>query len=126
MQAARGAQVRLERDVAALRVIEALRMYAAEHDGQTAENARRNHGGARAAQSGDRQTVRIPTRRHKRPCWNLPPSDGLHSGNRRYEIQIAARSKTQFMVSRRGAERRDQNSPCASAPLREIIQSRIQ
>src|SRR5205085_776071 len=34
IQAARSAQVRLEREVAALRIIEALRMYAATHDGQ--------------------------------------------------------------------------------------------
>jgi hypothetical protein len=37
IQAAREAQVRLDRELASLRVIEALRMYAADHDGKLPE-----------------------------------------------------------------------------------------
>jgi hypothetical protein len=92
MQWARTAQVRLEREVAALRIIEALRMYAAEHGGGlpktldeiTAVPVPPNPAtGKPFAYRLDGQTAVL----------ELPNSDGLHSGNRRYEIQIAAKDK---------------------------------
>ncbi len=91
MQPARGAQVRLERDVAALRVIEALRMYAADHGGGlpksldeiTAVPVPNNPA------TGNPFEYRLDG---KTAVLELPPSDGLHF-NRRFEIQIAAKEK---------------------------------
>jgi hypothetical protein len=90
MHAVRNAQVRLERDVAALRVIEALRMYAAEHDGRLPQTLE------------DIETVPVPTNPAtgkafayrldgKTGILELPPSDGTFGYNRRYEIQVAAK-----------------------------------
>jgi hypothetical protein len=92
VNAARGAQVRLEREIAALRIIEALRMHAAAH------------GGALPGSLADVTAVPIPDNPATgRPfeyklqgttgVLELPASDGLHGGNRRYEIQIVAGSK---------------------------------
>lgn len=88
MQAARGAQVRLEREIAALRVIEALRMYAAEHNRElpksldeiTAVPVPLNPA------TGKPFVYRLDG---KTAVLELPPSDGIHGANRRYEIQIA-------------------------------------
>jgi hypothetical protein len=90
MQAARSAQVRLEREVAALRIIEALRMYAAGHDGQF------------PAHVEDIKEVPVPANpatlkpflyrlEGATAILELPPSDRLPGGNRRYEIQIASK-----------------------------------
>ncbi len=90
LQASRAAQVRLDRDVASLKVIEALRMYAAKHDGRL------------PARLEDIDQIPVP----KNPATGkqfeyrlegttaileLPPSDRLSSGNCRYEIKIAPR-----------------------------------
>ena len=61
LQASRQAQMRLDREVASLRVIEALRMYAAEHDGRCLRWKKLP--GSRAEQSGDRKTFCVSTRR---------------------------------------------------------------
>ncbi len=76
--------------MAALRVIESLRMYAAEH------------GGGLPKKLDEITAVPVPPNpatgkpfvyRLDGPTavLELPPSDGLYSGNRRYEIQIAAK-----------------------------------
>jgi hypothetical protein len=88
MQAARQAQVRLEREIASLRVIEALRMYAAENDGALPRSL------------DDVRQVPVPMNPTTGKAFlyqvdgetailELPASDGLHGGNRRYEIQVA-------------------------------------
>ena len=92
VNAARGAQVRLEREVAALRIIEALRMHAA------------SHGGALPGSLADITAVPIPDNpatgkpfeyqlQGTTGVLELPESDGLYGGNRRYEIQIVAGNK---------------------------------
>lgn len=92
MQAARTAQVRLDRDIAALRVIEALRMFAAEHDGRLPERL------------DDIDAVPVPPNpATSKPfvyqldgqtaILELPPSDRIPGYNRRFEIQIAAPEK---------------------------------
>jgi hypothetical protein len=99
IQAARGAQMRLERNMAALRVIEALRMYAAGHDGQL----------PKALDEITIVPVPLNPATGKKFVYRLngttavlelPPSDGfpdpktrfdMPSSNRRYEIQIAAK-----------------------------------
>ena len=89
MQAARSAQVRLECEVAALRVIEALRMYAAEHGGglpKTLDEITAVPVPPNPA-TGKPFAYRLDD---KTAVLELPNSDGFHSGNRRYEIQIAA------------------------------------
>jgi hypothetical protein len=88
LQAARSAEVRLDRDTASLRAIEALRMYAAAHDGKLPRRL------------ADIDHVPIPNNpatgkpfeyrlEGKTAILELPASDGLDSGNCRYEIQIA-------------------------------------
>lgn len=87
MQSVRGAQVRLERDMAALRVIEALRMYAADHNRElpksldeiTAVPVPLNPA------TGKPFAYRLDG---KTAVLELPPSAGI-PGGRRYEIQIA-------------------------------------
>lgn len=88
MHAARAAQVRLERDIAAMRVIEALRMHAAAHDGKLPEKL------------DDIDRVPVP---HNPATGNpfvyrldgataileLPSSDRIPGYNRRFEIQVA-------------------------------------
>jgi hypothetical protein len=87
MQAARNAQVRLEREIASLRVIEALRMYAAEHDGKW------------PLALADITQVPVPINpasgkefvyhvEGKTAILELPASDGVHGNNRRFEMQI--------------------------------------
>lgn len=89
IQNVRAAQVRLEREMAALRVIEALRMHAA------------GNGGALPKSLDDITVVPVPLNPATSKAFlyklngstailDLPPSDGTSSGNRRYEIQIAA------------------------------------
>ena len=56
----------LDRHVATLRVIEALRLHAAAHDGRLARVARRDHRGLRARGPGDRQTLHLPACRRRR------------------------------------------------------------
>jgi hypothetical protein len=88
LQASREAQVRLDRDVASLRVIEALRLYAATHDGKLPDRL------------DDINEVPVPNNPATgKPFMyrldgatailELPRSDRLNSGNCRYEIQIA-------------------------------------
>jgi hypothetical protein len=80
----------LERDIAALRVIEALRMYAAAHDGQlpkaldeiTAVPVPPNPATGKPFVYRLNGTTAVV---------ELPQSDGFHSPNRRFEIQIAAK-----------------------------------
>jgi hypothetical protein len=89
IQAVRSAQVRLERDVASLRVVEALRMYAADHDGKLPKTL------------DEITAVPIPPNPATGNSFEyrldgttavleLPPSDGLNF-SRRFEIQIAAK-----------------------------------
>jgi hypothetical protein len=88
MDAARAAQVRLEREVAALRVIEALRMYAAAHDGSPP----RTLDEITAVPVPSNPATSKPFDYHldgKTAVLTLPPSDRVSGGNRRYEIQIA-------------------------------------
>ena len=91
IQAVRAAQVRLERDIASLRIIEALRMYAADHNGELPKTL------------DEITTVPIPRnpatgkpfeyrRNGKTAVLDLPPSDGLNP-SRRFEIQIATKEK---------------------------------
>lgn len=86
----RAAEVRLERDTAALKVIEALRMYAASHDSQLPK------------QLADIEEVPVPINPATgkpfvyrldgaKAILELPPSDQLAVGNCRYEIQVAAK-----------------------------------
>ncbi len=88
LQASRQAQMRLDREVASLRVIEALRMYAAEHHGRLPVRLE--------------QIDRVPVPDNpatEKPfayrldgataVLELPPTDGLSGGNCRYEIQIS-------------------------------------
>jgi len=91
-QAASSAQVRLERQVAALRIVEALRMYAAAHDGQWPRTL------------DDITAVPVPINPATRKPFlyrlegtkavlELPKSDGINGGNCRFEIQIATDKK---------------------------------
>jgi hypothetical protein len=88
VNSARGAQVRLEREIAALQIIEALRLHAAAHDGQLPGSL------------SDISSVPIPNNpatgkpfeyrlTGKTAVLELPPSDGVNAGNRRFEIQMA-------------------------------------
>ncbi len=90
MHAARGAQVRLERDVAALRVIEALRIYAAQNNGKLPERLDE----ITAVPVPDNPATRKPFIYHLNgttAVLELPPSDGIPGYSRRFEIQIAAK-----------------------------------
>jgi hypothetical protein len=97
--AARAPQIRVERELAALRVIEALRMYAADHDGKlpkslneiTAVPVPNNPATGKAFQYRLDGAIAV---------LDLPSSDQVAGGNRfaraantdmRYEIQIAAK-----------------------------------
>jgi hypothetical protein len=88
VQAARTAQVRLERDVAALQVIEALRIHAAANDGKLPNSLD--------------EIVKVPIPHNpatgkpfvyrldgKTASLSLPESDGIPGYQRRYEIRIA-------------------------------------
>jgi hypothetical protein len=88
MQAARGAQVRSERDIAAMRVIEALRMHAAENAGNL------------PATLADISAVPVPLNpatgkpvvyrlEGGTAILELPESDGIPNSTKRFEIQIA-------------------------------------
>jgi hypothetical protein len=92
IQAVRSAQVRLEREIAALRIIEAVRMYAADHNGELPKTLD--------------EITSVPVPRNpatdkpfayrlegKTAVLELPPSDGVNGSNRRYEIQIATKQK---------------------------------
>jgi hypothetical protein len=92
MQAARTAQVKQDRDIAAFRVIEALRMYAADHAGSL------------PAKLDEIRAVPVPLNPAtgkpfvyrldgKVAVLELPLSDGIPGVNRRYEITIAAKDK---------------------------------
>ncbi len=89
MQACRTAQVRLERDVAALRVIEVLRMFAAQNSGKLPERLDE----IRAVPVPDNPATGKPFVYHldgPKAVLELPPTDGIPGYSRRYEIQIAA------------------------------------
>lgn len=88
IQAARAAQARLDRDIAALRIIEALRMYAAGNDGKL------------PSKLDDIKQVPIPLNpatgkpfvyrlEGETAILDLPLSDGIRNYGRKYEIQIA-------------------------------------
>jgi hypothetical protein len=84
---ARTAQVRLERDIAALRVIEALRMYAASHAGglpKSLDEVTEVPVPLNPA-TGKPFVYRLDGRT---AILELPKSDGFPGYNRRYEIQI--------------------------------------
>jgi hypothetical protein len=89
IQATRSAQVRLERQVAALRVIEALRLYAADHNGELPSSLEKITSiSVPLNPTTDRPfEYRLDGKTAK---LTLPESDGLNGGNGRYEIQIAA------------------------------------
>lgn len=87
LESVRDAQVRLEREIASLRVIEALRIYAAAHDHQL------------PAKLADITEVPIPPNpatgqpfiyrlENNTAILELPASDGIRNQNRRYEITI--------------------------------------
>jgi hypothetical protein len=88
MRAVRTAQLRLERDLAALRLIEALRMYAAEHAGSL------------PAALDEITEVPVPTNPAtgkpfqyrldgQTAILDLPSSEGFPGYNRRFEIKVA-------------------------------------
>lgn len=86
----RNAQIRMERDIAALRVIEALRMYAAAHEGKLPSKL----------DAIDKVPVPLNPATSKPFSYRLdgatailelPESDGVASNNCRYEIEIAAK-----------------------------------
>lgn len=90
-QAARTAQVRLERDVAALQVIEALRMYAATHAGGLPQSL------------AEIREVPVPLNPATERAFvyrlegatavlELPDSDGIPGYQRRFEITIAGKN----------------------------------
>jgi hypothetical protein len=90
LQSSRETQVRLQREIASLRVIEALRLYAAAHDGKFPDLLE------------DINEVPVPNNPATgKPFMyrldgataivELPNSDRLKGGNCRYEIQIAAK-----------------------------------
>jgi hypothetical protein len=87
VQAARENQVRLDREFAALRVIEALRMYAANHNGQLPErlNAINEVPIPLNPATGQPFAYR---RDGDKGILELPIADGLKGPNRRYEITI--------------------------------------
>jgi hypothetical protein len=90
LQATREAEVRLDREVASLRVIEALRMYAAAHDGKLPDRLE------------EINEVPVPNNpatgkpfvyrlENATAILKLPISDRVASGISRYEIQIASK-----------------------------------
>ncbi len=90
LEASRGAQMRLAREVASLRVIEALRMYAARHDGRLPEHL------------DDIDQVPVPINpatgkpfvyrlEGTMAILELPLSDHIAGSGRRYDIQIASK-----------------------------------
>ncbi len=92
IQAARSAQARIDRDFAALRIIEALRMYAADNDGNL------------PSKLDDIKQVPIPLNPAtgkpfvyrldgETAVLDLPLSDGIPNYGRKYEIQIAKSAK---------------------------------
>jgi hypothetical protein len=92
IEGCRAAEVRAERQVAALRVIEALRLYAAKH------------GGSLPTKLDDIKDVPVPVNpatgkpfvyriERTTAILELPPSDQTMGGNCRYEIQLAADKK---------------------------------
>jgi hypothetical protein len=87
-QAAREAQVRLDRTIASLRVIEALRMYAANHDRKLPErlDAITEVPIPLNPATGQPFIYRLEG---ETAVLDLPPSDGMRGENRRYEIRIA-------------------------------------
>ena len=89
IQSTRIAQVRLERQVAALRVIEAIRLYAAEHNGELPSSLEKiTSVTVPLNPTTDRPfEYRLDGKTAK---LTLPTSDGLNGGNGRYEIEIAA------------------------------------
>jgi hypothetical protein len=90
IQAVRNAQVRLERDMAALRVIEALRMYAAEHEGKLPESLEEvtNVPLPLNPATGKPFLYRLED---ATGILELPKSDRITGSTRRFEIQIAAK-----------------------------------
>jgi len=90
ISSARTAQVRLEREIAALRVIEALRMYAAEHDGKLPETLEEVTSVPLPLNpaTGKPFSYRLED---ATGILELPKSDRVTGSNRRFEIQIAAK-----------------------------------
>jgi len=88
VQACRAAQVRLERDVAALRVIEALRIYAASHAGglPTSLDEIAEVPVPLNPATGQPFLYRLDG---QTASLDLPASDGIPNHNRRFEISIA-------------------------------------
>jgi hypothetical protein len=93
MNAARATQVRLERDVAALRVIEALRMYAASHAGGLPESLDEvtEVPVPLNPATGKPFTYRLD---NQTAILELPASEGFPGHGRRFEIQIAQKDKS--------------------------------
>lgn len=85
---ARAAQVKLDRELAALRVIEALRMYAASHNGNwpNSLDAVTEVPTPLNPATGKPFVYRLED---STAILDLPASDGIPGSNRRYELQIA-------------------------------------
>ena len=64
---------KLDRQIAALQTVEALRHYAATHDGRLPASLARHHGHARAGRPDDRQTVPLPGRGRPRDAGLAGP-----------------------------------------------------
>ena len=93
VQSCRTAQLKLEREMASLRVIEALRMYVADHEGKAAGLARRNHGRAGAREPVDDEALRLPVeRRHRRALSRQRSTASTAAGGTRFRSQTT-RSK---------------------------------
>jgi hypothetical protein len=87
-QASRYAQIRLDRDIAAMRVIEALRMYAAQNAGLLPRSLNEIHQVPvpKNPATGQAFVYRLEG---ATGILELPTSDGIPGYNRRFEIQIA-------------------------------------
>jgi hypothetical protein len=92
LQAGREAQMRLHREVASLQVIEALRLYAAAHEGQLPDRLDqiKEVPVPNNPATGEPFSYRLEG---ATAILDLPPSDRIGSGNCRYEIQIASKEK---------------------------------
>jgi len=92
IQATRNAQVRLERQVAAIRVIEALRMYAAEHNSELPDSLEKITSAPVPMNPATDKPFEYRLDGNT-AVLTLPKTDGLNNGNCQFEIRIAAGKK---------------------------------